>query len=160
MWSRWPPWSLDFSVFHHFCTLGARDTLSWDIGIPFIITGRFMCRSIDSLCTSSVCWLILFTWTLGTTEVVLAGTVVFTAASLRCILFLLYSPCVVCTIYDLDVSAFDLPTTLLHLLLEESCTLTGWVGRRVDLSLAWASYLWKCCLDCNDDLATSLFLEG
>ena len=46
MWSGWPLWFLGFSFFHHFCTLGVRDTLSWDIGIPFIIIiRRFLCGS-------------------------------------------------------------------------------------------------------------------
>ena len=88
----------------------------------------------------------LFTWTLGATEVVL--------------LFLLYWPCGVFTVYHMGVLDLDLTTPWLHLWLVESCTQTGWVGRRVDLSLVWASYVQKSCLDCNNALTTSLFHGG
>ena len=112
---------LGFSFSHHFCTLGVRGTLTWDTGIPFIIFRVFLCGS-NELTVHILCVLMnVFTWTLGTTEVVLGKTVVLIAASFRCIIFLLYSPCDVSTIYDLVVSALDLTSPWLHLWLVESC---------------------------------------
>ena len=132
MWSGWLPWFFGFSFFHHFALLGLGTDWTETLEFSLLLLGDSCVGAVDSLCTSSVCWGTLFTWALGTTEAVLAGTVVFTAASFRCIVFLLYSPCGVFTIYDLGVSALDLTTPWLNLWPEESGTQTGLVGRRVE----------------------------
>ena len=160
MWSGWPAWFLGFSLFHTFTLWELGTNWAETLEFPLLLLGDSCVGARGSLSTSFLCWGTLFTWTLDTTEVVLAGTVVFTAASFRGTLFLPYSPCGVSTIYDLGVSALDLSTPWLHLWLVESCTQTGQVGRRVDFSLASASYLLKSCLDCNNALTALLLCRS